>query len=31
MDAILVVMNNTRVVLKTRPEKKFRPVWDWNP
>ena len=31
MKAILVVMNTTELVVKIRPEKKFKPVRDLNP
>ena len=31
MKVIFVVMNTTRAVVKRRPEKKFRPVRDFNP
>ena len=31
MKALLVVMNTTELVVKIRPEKKFKPVRDLNP
>ena len=31
MKAILVVMNTTELVVKIRPEKKFKPERDLNP
>ena len=31
MKVILAVMRTTWAVVKIRPDKKFRPVWDLNP